>query len=114
MLPVSFLLFWSLPFAGVSDLLSGRTRVAAAVRHSSFLPSYAGHWGLLAIVGLLVAHVQMTTRLLLAACPAVYWYAADQVLSPAVRETTKRRMWAWWAVWGSLGIALHPNFYPWT
>ena len=68
-------------------------------------------WAVATFLGITLAHVQISTRLLCSTCPALYWYAAHVV------KTSER--------WGSLylgycllyivlGCTLHPLFLPWT
>ena len=69
-------------------------------------------WHLLAnlLLGLTVAHVQITTRILLAACPLIYVGIADLVIAQS------RRPWVlgYVVLFSVGGVALHVNFYPWT
>ena len=52
----------------------------------------------------------MATRLL-AACPALYWYAAHLT---GRSRLLGRLVWAWFVGYALVGTVLHWNFYPWT
>jgi Mannosyltransferase (PIG-V) len=55
--------------------------------------------------------LQVLTRFL-TSCPALYFFAAHAVVrGPAWRT---RAVLAYCALWAWLGVALFPNFYPWT
>lgn len=59
----------------------------------------------------LVINVQVTTRLILSSCPAVYWYCEDM----AQESRTKRKLLAgYFLTYYIIGTLLHTSFYPWT
>ena len=67
------------------------------------------HWAMLSLLSLLVANVQVTTRLASAACPAYYWYMAL-----CLRSCRRGR---WLVLAHVLGYAVcgtvaHVNFLP--
>jgi len=69
-------------------------------------------WCLLAVPCLLVMHVQVSTRLLASACPALYWYCAHLTgTQPAVAG---RLVWGWSLLYAAAGTVLFVNFDPWT
>ncbi len=72
-------------------------------------------WHLLAnlLLGLTVAHVQITTRLLLAACPLMYFGIVDLIIAQEEKST---RPWVlvFVVLFSVGGAALHCNFFPWT
>ena len=81
---------------------------------------YVAHWAILSLICLLVSNVQVTTRLVGAACPALYWYMAELLL---LRKKTNgwlssRRLRMLLLVYLGLftivGTALHSNGFPWT
>ena len=77
-----------------------------------------GHYAVLgasALVGLTVAHVQISTRLICSACPALYWAMASQVWggngnSSVVGDS----ILAYCLLYMLLGAILHSCWYPWT
>ena len=75
-----------------------------------------GHYCLLAgftAVGLTLAHVQISTRLICSACPAIYWYMSALVL----RDSSKGLglyLLIYLAIFNILGVILHVNALPWT
>eukprot|EP00540_Astrosyne_radiata_P004065 CAMPEP_0116833184 /NCGR_PEP_ID=MMETSP0418-20121206/6297_1 /TAXON_ID=1158023 /ORGANISM="Astrosyne radiata, Strain 13vi08-1A" /LENGTH=513 /DNA_ID=CAMNT_0004462609 /DNA_START=132 /DNA_END=1670 /DNA_ORIENTATION=+ len=49
-------------------------------------PTLLPHYAVLAVVafiGLTVAHVQISTRLICSTCPAIYWYLASLIIQPS-------------------------------
>ena len=91
-------------------------------------PGLLSHYAVLAglcLIGAVVAHVQVTTRLVCSCCPAFYWYAALIVArsSGGKRGTAwscrRRRFESWLlraylCLFNVLGSAMHVNFLPWT
>jgi hypothetical protein len=93
---------------------------------------YICHWIVLTLVGAVAMHVQVLTRLVAAASPALYWFlartwlAASQARRPAtVSRSCLSALWEhvndvrfWmlgWCVGYTLaGGLLFPNFLPWT
>lgn len=79
-------------------------------------PLLLGHYAILAgltLVGLLVAHVQISTRLILSSSPAIVWfltYCHLQTKSQPLRQFLE----AYTLLYLILGILLHVNFLPWT
>jgi GPI mannosyltransferase 2 len=73
-----------------------------------------GHYAVLAastLIVLVVAHVQIGTRLILSTCPAIYWYMAAMV-----SRQTRTSDWilVWCLSYHILGLVMHPNWLPWT
>jgi phosphatidylinositol glycan class V len=94
---------------------------------------YMFHWLMLSALSLAAANVQVTTRLVFAACPPAYWCLAHLLLPVHQDDGRQRRAAAGGTtavVLGSpwlracvlpyigaftvLGTLLHSNFYPWT
>lgn len=104
---------------------------------------YVGHWTMLSAFCLVCAHVQVTTRLVCAACPPFYWYLARLTAGKgegavagahiardhadgAMRDTRlhspqgarftrgQRVLWCYFGLYAVGGTALHANFFPWT
>lgn len=79
-------------------------------------PKLLGHYLLLAgltVVGLVVAHVQISTRMILSSSPAAIWlltYCHLQEQSLLLR----RFVTIYTMLFIGLGILLHVNFLPWT
>ena len=82
-------------------------------------PAVAVHvypWVFMAVVALLVMHVQVATRML-SVCPAHHWCMAH-LARRGDRGVRRRRwrlmLWAACLAYTVLGGLLFPNFYPWT
>jgi phosphatidylinositol glycan class V len=102
-----------------------------------------GHYAVLAaaaLLGLTMAHVQISTRLIFSTCPAIYWYMAAVVVgntpptniasnpstasnsASTAKDLDDSNQYNWKAeaiLWYCLlyivlGIALHSNWLPWT
>jgi phosphatidylinositol glycan class V len=84
-------------------------------------------------LGLTMAHVQISTRLIFSTCPAIYWYMAAVVVGNTPPTNTasntastandldsnqsnwKAEAILWYCLlYIVLGIALHSNWLPWT
>lgn len=66
---------------------------------------------ILTILCAICTNVQITTRLLTASCPIVYWIIADW----ADESRSKRKILTVYCIsYFLVGIILHANFYPWT
>ena len=79
------------------------------------LPFYATLAGF-ALVGTFFAHVQISTRLILSSCPAVYWYVL-MILSERERQqesTSTSPIMLFFVVYNILGVVMHVNWLPWT
>ena len=96
-----------------------RTILARIVQRCGLLHLFAPHiLHLLALllVGLLYAHVQITTRLLCSSCPILYVAMArltstnKSKASPACRNMVLTYL----AIYNAAGLVLHANNYPWT
>jgi phosphatidylinositol glycan class V len=76
-----------------------------------------GHYAVLAaaaLLGLTIAHVQISTRLIFSTCPAIYWYMAAVVGGPD-HSSWKAEAILWYCLlYIVLGIVLHSNWLPWT
>lgn len=72
---------------------------------------YVVHAAALALFALLCMHVQVGTRLLAAAAPAVYWYAAQLTLAS---RRGAALVLAYFASFFVVGTILFTNFFPWT
>lgn len=79
------------------------------------LPFYATLAGS-ALVGTFFAHVQISTRLILSSCPAIYWYMLI-ILSEKERRqqsTATNPIMLFFVVYNILGLVMHVNWLPWT
>ena len=114
------------------------------VSSSSYLvhnPRLLGHYAILSVlglVGLLIAHIQISTRMIFSSSPAIWWFLTYCMLLPPpsssssssddesdlnkTKETLLRSRIPATNVWCCgycilfmiLGIILHVNFLPWT
>ena len=77
-------------------------------------PLLLGYYAVLAaacFVGLTVAHVQISTRLICSSCPAILWFMTDRVLK---QDLMSRAVLTYCALYILLGLIMHVNFLPWT
>jgi len=89
-------------------------------------PHLLGHYAILAILaflGLTIAHVQISTRMICSTSPAIIWLIAKSVLglsfpSPTGDAFPKLKgsslIWIYVRLFMFLGVILHVNFLPWT
>jgi phosphatidylinositol glycan class V len=79
-------------------------------------PILLGHYAILAIltlVGLVIAHVQISTRMICSSSPAITWfltYCHLQDHNPRLRQFAG----GYTILYMILGVILHVNFLPWT
>ncbi len=71
------------------------------------------HWAVFLGVCIFYANIQVTTRLLAAACPPFHW-VIGRILSGDEGPRAKTIVTLWLASYTILGAVLHANFYPWT
>jgi phosphatidylinositol glycan class V len=79
-------------------------------------PGLLGHYAILAIlalIGLVIAHVQISTRLICSTSPAIYWFMAYCMLAPD-SAATRQVVWGYAILYMILGVVLHVNTLPWT
>ena len=84
-------------------------------------PLMLNHYAVLAaisMIGLLIAHVQISTRLICSSCPAIYWFMALCFLG---QETGSRMLSflgkcipRYCVLYILLGAIMHTNWLPWT
>jgi phosphatidylinositol glycan class V len=105
----------------------------SSVSNSSQLllgPSCLSYYAILAgfaLVGLFVAHVQISTRLICSSCPALYWFVSalvtrdqqnDKDGDDTVREKHTTHAPAlilfYCILFNVLGVIMHVNWLPWT
>ena len=65
------------------------------------------------LVGVTFAHIQITTRLLMCACPIMYLGIAEILESFSIVEL-EIAMVTYLALFSIIGLGLHCNWYPWT
>lgn len=76
-------------------------------------PNMLSHYAVLAaaaLLGLTIAHVQITTRMICSTCPAIYWQLAHLCLETPLR----RLILVYLGSYLLIGTILHVNFLPWT
>jgi GPI mannosyltransferase 2 len=80
-------------------------------------PLLLGHYAVLAatcLVGLTVAHVEISTRMICSTCPAIYWYMALCCNNGVPTAALGRAVVPYCLLYILLGVAMHPNWLPWT
>ena len=70
------------------------------------------HWALLSAVCFAAANVQVTTRLVGAACAPYYWAMAHVLRSPAYGRAARRAVCAHVLGYAVCGTVAHANFLP--
>jgi len=72
------------------------------------------HWLFLALTGLFVMHVQVSTRFLFSQSPALYWFVGSLYVYKGTPELLRRFLSVYFSVFIVTGAALFTNFLPWT
>jgi GPI mannosyltransferase 2 len=111
---------WEWPIQALSDSLglAKATRTGCSKRMTDYLlknPRLLGQYAILAIlslVGLLIAHVQISTRLICSSSPAAIWFLTFCLLGGKFRNG--QIIGHYVMLYMILGAILHVNFLPWT
>jgi phosphatidylinositol glycan class V len=77
-------------------------------------PLLLGHYAILAataLLGLTVAHVQISTRMIFSSCSALYWYLTVKIHHGGIFGEA---ILIWCLLYIVLGTIMHPNWLPWT
>lgn len=119
---------WSYLALGSSAMVTNKGTVRASTHFlpekddtglllgASLLPYYAILFGFV-LVGLLLAHVQISTRLICSSCPAFYWFIALLYIenNQLIRNVPVRWLLCFYFVlYNLLGAIMHVNWLPWT
>ena len=78
--------------------------------HPKLLGNYAV-LGASTILGLTMAHVQISTRMIFCTCPAIYWFLLVKISN---HSRLGNAVLYWSMLYIVLGIIMHPNWLPWT
>ena len=81
--------------------------------HNPLLLAHYAILAVLALVGIFVAHVQISTHMILSSSPAAVWfltYLVIQSKQPLIQLVAR----LYPCLYILLGILLHVNFLPWT
>ena len=98
--------------ANIREDESAEFPYAYLIHNSSLLGHYA-ILGILTILGLVMAHVQISTRMIMSSTPAIVWfltYCHLQTTSTVLRQFVS----SYTLLFMLLGVILHVNFLPWT
>ena len=76
--------------------------------------AFVWHCSALAVLMFICFHVQVATRFLFAASPALYWYVADLVERRGENSWPAHLVLTYFCVYFILGATLFSAFYPWT
>jgi GPI mannosyltransferase 2 len=77
-------------------------------------PMVLGHYAVLAastILGITIAHIQISTRMIFSTCPAIYWFLIVKI---SERTRYGDAILVWCLLYIVLGIMMHPTWYYWT
>jgi phosphatidylinositol glycan class V len=101
------------------DDANQKTRRFPALTKSSVFESrktaaFVWHCAALSVLMLICFHVQVATRFLFAASPALYWYVADLVERHGENSWAAHIVLGYFCVYFILGATLFSTFYPWT
>jgi phosphatidylinositol glycan class V len=135
------MILWNWPVDALLESV-GETKVttAATSGRDSLVdnPLLLAHYAILAIlalVGLVIAHVQISTRMICSTSPAILWFITYCLSAPSNNlggRTTSvysisqasssilppsrlgKSIWFYTLLFMSLGVILHVNFLPWT
>jgi GPI mannosyltransferase 2 len=87
-------------------------------------PLMLGHYAVLAaacLLGLTVAHVEISTRMICSTCPAIYWYMTlcccqnhHHIPRMALAVLLGKFVIPYCLLYIVLGVVMHPNWLPWT
>lgn len=123
------------PFQALAESVSSSGTAITATVSNLLLqnPHLLGHYAILAILaflGLTIAHVQISTRMICSTSPAIIWVIAESLLDDTpklekseqkndrlVTVVAKKRssiVWFYVRLYMLLGVLLHVNFLPWT
>ena len=83
-------------------------------QNKPFLLAFVLHLLFLALTGLLIMHVQVSTRFLFSQSPLLYWFIADVFSNPRTNPIVRAALFLYHAVFIVVGTALFTNFLPWT
>lgn len=109
----------------VKRTVSGEDRVLELLLGPTFLSYYAILCGFVQ-VGLFIAHVQISTRLICSSCPAFYWFVVvvflrlNKKIKHTEKSTCTQNITTGWmicfyfALYNLLGVVMHVNWLPWT
>jgi GPI mannosyltransferase 2 len=112
---------WEWPIQALSDSLgpTKSIRTGRSTRLTEYFllknPGLLGQYAVLAIlalVGLLIAHVQISTRLICSSSPAAIWFLTYCMVNPNFR--IRQVVGHYVLLYMILGMILHVNFLPWT
>lgn len=95
---------------------SSQSRSEESMLHGPRMLSHYAVLAAVAMLGLTVAHVQITTRLICSTCPAIYWHLAYLCNSETkiFRCSTRFLIGVYLSIFIVIGTILHVNCLPWT
>lgn len=65
------------------------------------------------LLGLFIAHVQISTRMICSACPSLYWVVIG-IHEYKGKDSRKELLYYYFIVFYILSIVMHVNWLPWT
>lgn len=98
---------WTIIYASIQSLRS-RTLTKLQIRNLPWL----GHLLVNVLICMLLAHLQISTRLLFASCP--FMYCIMLLKDPANSRVLINWKWIFVSAYFILGAILHTNHFPWT
>ncbi len=121
----------SVSIASESSKTSYQSTLSSESRLLLQNPLLLGHYAILSILaflGLTIAHVQISTRMICSTSPAIIWCIAQSIVQSSsmedegkshglfswVAKNQSKIVWVYVSLFMFLGVILHVNFLPWT